>query len=277
MTHNLEDNDITRWVTQHDNAEDSVILKMQSQCKYYTVSELPEVVDNFSLLQINARSIKNKFDMINTFIGRSGVDWSVICISETWLKQDIVKYFNIDKYNLFASCRSTGEGGGTAIYVNSKLEAKLRPDLQQCTNLETTFVEIKINTMNGQKCIVVGEIYRPPSYPNNDFLESAEILLDVLEAENKCTLLAGDFNYNLLNKNKDKYTEMFCNLMLAYGFQPTIWKPTRCTNDTVAILDNIFINNLSSFLSSGVIVEDISDHFPVFFILATKQKKGKDL
>ena len=137
--------------------------------------------------------MKNKFDLLSLFIDKSGVDWSVICISETWLKDELVQYYDLDRYNLFASCRSTGEGGGTAIYVSNKYESKSRKDLE-CNEIETTFVEIELHSEEGiSKNIVVGEIYKPPNYSDNDFLEYAEKLLDILGDERKCTLLAGDF------------------------------------------------------------------------------------
>ena len=80
-----------------------------------------------------------------------------------------------------------------------------------------------------QKNIIIGEIYKPPNYPNNNFLEYAEKLLDILENDKKLSLLAGDFNYNLLNIVSDKTAHTFLNLLSSYGFHPTIWKATRVT------------------------------------------------
>ena len=49
---------------------------------------------------------------------------------------------------------------------------------------------------------------------------------------------------------------------------PLINLPTRITRDTATIIDNIFTNNLTSPEGSlrGILVTDISDHFPVFYV-----------
>lgn len=110
-----------------------------SQCSFHTLPCSQMVEEHFSILHINARSVKNKHDDIITLLQRSGADWSVICVSETWLKEDIVQFYDIDNYTLFASCRKTGEGGGTAIYINNTFEAIRRSDLE-FEMIESTFV-----------------------------------------------------------------------------------------------------------------------------------------
>ena len=45
-----------------------------TQCKYYTFpSNKPETSNKFSLIHINARSMKNKFDDIQNMLAVSGV------------------------------------------------------------------------------------------------------------------------------------------------------------------------------------------------------------
>ena len=271
MAHLEATPDIARWVVKNDDTENATLLNIQNQCKHYTTVDIPKVKEKFSVLHVNARSLKNKFDVINIFLDNSEVDWSVICVSETWLKEEIIKYYNLDKYNLFASCRQSGEGGGTAIYVNSQLKAKPRKDLE-ANNFENTFVEIEIAYQSCKKHIIIGEVYRPPNFPHKEFLDHMEIILDKMENENKFSIISGDFNYNFLQIQDNKKVQLFFNLFKSYGFQPTIWKPTRITNNTEAILDNIFVTNFSSLHSSGIILEDWSDHFPIFFILELEHK-----
>ena len=92
-----------------------------SQCKYYTFpSDTPETNNEFSLIHINARSMKSKFDDIQNLLAVTGVDWSAICISETWMKYNQLDYFALDGYDLYASCRESAEGGGTLIYIYKK-------------------------------------------------------------------------------------------------------------------------------------------------------------
>ena len=46
-----------------------------------------------------------------------------------------------------------------------------------------------------------------------------------------------------------------------------ISKATRIQKQSETLLDNIFINNISAYKSSGIIVEDLSDHLPIFLSL----------
>ena len=45
---------------------------------------------------------------------------------------------------------------------------------------------------------------------------------------------------------------------------PLINKPTHIKHGCHAIIDNIFTNVLNKDLSCGVIIDDTSDHFPIF-------------
>ena len=51
--------------------------------------------------------------------------------------------------------------------------------------------------------------------------------------------------------------------MLSASFLPLITKPTRVTNQTATLIDNIFCN-VVPLPESGIILSDISDHYPIF-------------
>ena len=240
---------------------------IQDSCKYYSLPINTPSLQGFSILHVNARSLKNKMDSFLTFLHASGVEWSVICVSETWLKKDILSYFNIDDYDLFASCREAMEGGGTAVYVHKKYSAKGRQDLI-AINSENSFVEVQLQYRNVVKNIVVGAMYRSPGSSHSSYMDCTEQILNKIADEKKFTVLTGDFNYNLLKESEDKNVQCFCNLMSSYGYTNVISRPTRITRDHSSLLDNIFINNEKYFKVSGVITDDLSDHFPVFINLS---------
>ena len=56
--------------------------------------------------------------------------------------------------------------------------------------------------------------------------------------------------------------------MSSYAFIPLIVRPTRITANSATLIDNIFTNNLENLNNSlnGVLITDISDHFPIFHI-----------
>ena len=62
--------------------------------------------------------------------------------------------------------------------------------------------------------------------------------------------------------------------MLSNSFYPAITKPTRITEYSATVIDNIFCNNLTDSLT-GIIYEDVSDHLPIFIINSMKVKKLK--
>ena len=50
-------------------------------------------------------------------------------------------------------------------------------------------------------------------------------------------------------------------------FLPLITLPSRTTSHTVSLIDNIFSNHVEhSYLRSGLLITDISDHLPIFSI-----------
>ena len=52
--------------------------------------------------------------------------------------------------------------------------------------------------------------------------------------------------------------------MCSYGFLPHIIQPTRVTQSTATVIDNIFSNNIVNNIISGNIHLTLSDHFAQF-------------
>ena len=48
------------------------------------------------------------------------------------------------------------------------------------------------------------------------------------------------------------------------GIYPFITKPTRITEYSARLIDNIFTNNIKGVNKSGIFISDVSDHLPVF-------------
>ena len=53
--------------------------------------------------------------------------------------------------------------------------------------------------------------------------------------------------------------------MSSLSLTPTISKPTRITDNSYSLIDNIFCMN-QNFFKTGILTFDISDHFPIFII-----------
>jgi hypothetical protein len=80
-------------------------------------------------------------------------------------------------------------------------------------------------------------------------------------------MISGDFNIDLLKSGSHSETDEFMNILGTHFFQPHILQPTRITDHSATLIDNIFFNSLDHFAISGNIINDISDHMANFLII----------
>ena len=74
--------------------------------------------------------------------------------------------------------------------------------------------------------------------------------------------ITGDFNYDLSNQDNEHVCN-FIEMMLKGHYFPVINKPTRITDTSAAVLDQIWTNLHHQHIKSGVILNSLSDHLPV--------------
>ena len=87
------------------------------------------------------------------------------------------------------------------------------------------------------------------------------------EISRKDTILAGDFNINLIDFDAKEKLQVFVNLMFCFGIIP-VNKPTRITEQTASAIDHFITNSITQTgLQSAIIKTDISDNFPFFLLL----------
>ena len=74
----------------------------------------------------------------------------------------------------------------------------------------------------------------------------------------------GDFNVDLLKLNNHMPSNDFMSTFTASSFFPLISLPTRLTDTTATLIDNIWTNNVATQCRSGLVTVRLSDHLPVF-------------
>ena len=243
-----------------------------SDCNYYSVHNFQNLNlgKSFNIFHSNINGLESKFDLFHNLFESTFSEMDIITITETSLQTNN-EYFktnvNLDGYKEFSTPSNTSKGG-TTIYTNMKYDAIEREDLNVIhDHYESTWIELK--TKKG-KNIVCGSIYRHP-HDNleifNSFLDYMESTLLKLSYENKEIYICGDFNTDLLKIDKSIIYNRFYDLMSSYGIFPMILLPTRVTEDTATIVDNIFTNNVKNKIQSGVITTDLSDHYSQFISL----------
>jgi hypothetical protein len=166
---------------------------------------------------------------------------------------------------------SNSSKGGVGVYIKDTLKYKMRHDL--CIFIPNIFESIFIEINLGHKKLIIGTVYRPNSYPNADidiFMQTMNDLQQLLAAENKETYLMGDMNIDLLKCSNHLKTGEYLESVFSHGFLPLITKPTRITDHSATLIDHIYANKLDILSTSGIIINDISDHFGVFAIIKRK-------
>ena len=86
----------------------------------------------------------------------------------------------------------------------------------------------------------------------------------------------GDFNINLLNANNDKSVSNFLDIFGSFSLLPQIIFPTRVTNSSETLIDNIFFDSSNSKTCSGNLTWNISDHYPQFLMIKKYLSKQKN-
>ena len=71
----------------------------------------------------------------------------------------------------------------------------------------------------------------------------------------------------LLINDKHRKTKEFIDALFSLSMYPLIDRPSRITKYSATLIDNIFTNDLITDELSGFIINDLSDHLPVFSII----------
>ena len=108
--------------------------------------------------------------------------------------------------------------------------------------------------------MIVGSLYRPPNTTEKNLCEHINETISKIQVEmgNKPIILGMDHNLDLLKSNIHKQTQKFLDVVMNNGLLPLITRPTRITNRTVMLIDNIFISGiLQQKFDSTIIIHDI--------------------
>ena len=193
---------------------------------------------NFNIFHTNINGLESKLVNLNEFLSGIPYKIDVIAVTETSEKEDTEFLSNVEMDNYIKlHTASKSSKGGTAVYVNKNLDSIERTDLNvNSPEYESTWSEIKNKR---SKNIIIASIYRHPHNNSKDFFHYLENCWSIVTKENK-------------------------ELYICYGCLPHVLQPTRVTENTATVIDNIFSNNIQDNTISGNILLTLSKHFSRF-------------
>lgn len=198
--------------------------------------------EDFNILYMNIRSIKNKCDELNVYLKMEKYD--LIALTEVWLHNNEVQYYNLQQYASVHSCRNS-HGGGVSFYVREDLQYEIL-DIYESDNINS--ISIKIDK------IVYSVIYRAPSSSNVIFLDYIEQIL--CKYKNNSVII-GDMNINLLNS--DDITRQYKQNIEVYGYK------------IINQLSNEHATRIDTSKNSSTIIDHVLSNCNVDFNLTLKK------
>ena len=111
-------------------------------------------------------------------------------------------------------------------------------------------------------------MHRHPHGDLDSFMIHINTVIEKIHHENNYYVILRDFNLDLLKFETHSGTNDFLNILVSSYFHPQILQPTRITDHSATLIDNIFFNSLEHFTISGNLIYDLTDHLPNFLVVS---------
>ena len=210
--------------------------------------------------------IKN-FDDIKYYLLSSNSKYDVIIISETWFKINNKDLYQLNGYKVAHTIRNVKRGGGVSIYIRDLFHLEIIKNYSKSIDSICDILTIKLSNKSlNNKVFIISGIYRSPTYDIVLFNDFVYTFLNSI-SNNNDTFICGDFNIDILNKNKLLLIDNFIDLFYQFSFFPTINKPTRIQNNCMSLIDNIFTNTNQDYDQNDIHINDIMIIFQFTFQL----------
>ena len=257
-------------------------MKENFKCTYQTENSFQNLIKKHSsnslkVFHQNIRSLNKNKLILKSFLDSLNCNFDLIFITETGNAQpnEIEEIFKNYKFYIDAPIAGKGSKGGAGILVNTNSFDSIEEIFEnenlkhncKCTNCKIENKWLKLKTK--KNTYIAGSVYRHPNANSKHFIESLEKQLNKLDKKSTC-IIAGDINIDL-TKQQNSNVKMYLETLLEYNFLPYICIPTRITDNSATIIDHINVRipvqQIHNKISSGNLINDISDHLPNYFII----------
>ena len=273
---NLEDSlHRSRDLRELDNA------LWNDKCDYMNIEKCANLnPNNYNLivLQLNIHSLLSHQHDLSQQIRTTEKKNSrsdIILLCETFLSKNTYNMVKIRGFTHICNFCKEKKGGGVSILVRDGIAYRRRQDLDVFEEGHTESIFIEVKSRNGKQ-IIFRSMYKPLNTNNEQFIKNiTEIVHKTKSVKGQHSLelvLGMDHNINLLYGKSCKPTQKFMETMDGLLLYPTITRPTRITQNSATLIDNIYVSDsLHRSFESTIIIDDMSNHLPVLTML--KQTK----
>ena len=239
-----------------------MVDELNIEIKVAHYNTFPQILDRktvANILYLNARSLRNSINDLQEFIDAQPFRIDIIIVTESWLKENEVQYFNLIPYHAFHSTRKVKVGGGVAIYIHKHFD---NANLILSRDFNNNNVLVVSLLKHNFKVIC---FYRQPSNPNDTDGSNFLVNFDNILSKHSNAYVAGDFNFDLFapTLSVHKYLNTFYLNGFALLNSSNQHFPTRINNSTNSstCIDHIITD-------THLFGKDYSHNFFLFDLLA---------
>lgn len=211
----------------------------------------PTSSENLSVMYLNARSLRNKIDYINTLIKSLTTKIHAVVVTEHWLHDEETQFFNLDNYNAYYLCRKNKDGGGVAVFVHTSIVAN------PIRSIDAMVYGIMLVELQLTNNVIIGGVYRNDT-EFNLFIDEYDSVLENLRHN---SLLLGDLNLDLKSTHRGtikRYIDTIDSNNFAICNSLDI--STRETDTTSSIIDHAIANQPSKIRQLSYHTDPELDH-----------------
>ena len=224
-----------------------------------------------SMVSLNCQCLNTKkVDALKLFLSSMNSDTSPIsCIvlQETWCDSLVdMSFFSLPNYNMVSKPTRISAHGGLIIYIHDSFQYKQIDIIDDSPHFENICIEVWNKYAHFDKFLIC-DIYKPPSGTTEhlvDFTNKFTQWAAAINEKSKKSYLCGDFNINQLQIQTNQHFNQFYDSLTSTGFITKITLPTRISETSATLIDNVFTNNIDRAHVSGILSRKFSDHQMIF-------------
>ncbi len=215
----------------------------------------------------NMRSLRGNFSKLKEYLMQINTPPEIIAMQETWAPHPW--QHTLPGYQALEIIERKGisanKGGGVGFFIKNNTAYTLKGG---STTKDIEYIIIECKNINTN----IINIYRPPRGDIEVFINVIDNLVKHAQQKYSKIIIGGDLNINLLQTQHD-YVDKFNELINKLGLVPKIFSPTRCTDTSKTLIDNIYTNETQT--EGEILITEISDHAGIAVALPKGSGKPK--